>query len=125
MSVKKRGNPNIAELGKAHRFSPGNPGGGRKPIPEDVKEMARALAPEAIQTLGEIMLDKEAPPPSRVAAATTLLDRGYGRPAQTINANVSRTIVDVSDQELLAIALGRSERASEASGCAVEPDRVH
>jgi hypothetical protein len=26
-------NPNIAEAGKAYRFKPGNPGGGRKPDP--------------------------------------------------------------------------------------------
>src|SRR4051794_18268367 len=120
-----RGNPKIAEAGAPTRFSKGWKGGGRKPIPEDVKEAARALTVEAIETLGEVMRDKNAPPAARVSAATAILDRAYGKPAQTVNANVVRTIVDISDAELAAIALSSRDGTPEPQEGEDEPDRVH
>lgn len=102
----------------------GNPGG-RKPIPQDVKDMARALAPEAIKALGSILRDSEAPPAARVSAATAILDRGYGKPAQTINANVRRTIVELSDAELAAIATGGGLGAADPEDGPSESDRFH
>ena len=44
----------------------------------DVKAAARELTPQA--------LDKRAPPAARVTAAAAILDRGWGRAAQTIEA---------------------------------------
>ncbi len=52
----------------------------------DVKAAARELTPQALGTLQEIMEDKRAPPAARVTAATAILDRGWGRAAQTIEA---------------------------------------
>jgi hypothetical protein len=52
----------------------------------DVKAAARELTPKALGTLEEIMEDKKAPPAARVTAATAILDRGWGRAAQTIEA---------------------------------------
>jgi hypothetical protein len=77
--------------------------------------MARALTPEAIQALGEIMRDKSAPAAARVSPATAILDRAYGKPAQTVHANVARSAVDLSDEELIAII--------QAGGS--EPEAVH
>ena len=71
------------------------------------------------------MKDKAAPPAARVSAATAILDRAYGKPAQTVNANVVRTVLDVSDAELAAIALSGSEGAAEPQGGESEPDLVH
>lgn len=73
-----------------------NPGG-RPRVPEDVKQMARGLAPEAIQTLAEIMRDKDATAPARVSAASIILDRGYGKAPQHIT---TERIDDLSDAEL-------------------------
>jgi len=42
-----------------------------------VQELARERSPEAINTLAAIMDDTKAPPAARVAAANSLLDRGY------------------------------------------------
>jgi hypothetical protein len=58
----------------------GNPGG-RKPIPEDVKEMCRALSPKAVQALGVALEEGGA---VSVQAARVLLDRAWGTPAQTV-----------------------------------------
>jgi hypothetical protein len=98
---------------------------GRPKIPKDVKEMARALVPEAIKILGQIMRDKEATPPARVSAASVILDRAYGKPAQTVNAHVVRTVIDATDAELAAIAFGRGAGDAEAEGSEGEPHGVH
>jgi hypothetical protein len=94
----------------------GNPGGRPRSIPADVRELCQSRAKDAIETLATVMMDKEAPPAARVAAANAILDRGYGKPAQTINANVSRSVTDLSDAELIAIAAGGSAGDFEAPG---------
>ena len=67
-------------MAKFEKGQSGNPGGRPKEVAE-VRELAREHTPEAVNTLAEIMLDKDAPPAARISAATALLDRGYGRPA--------------------------------------------
>lgn len=66
----------------------GNPGGRPK---EDItlKELARQHTVAAVETLATIMKSKTATSTARVSAASALLDRGYGKPTQTIDANVN------------------------------------
>ena len=52
----------------------------------DVKAAARELTPQALGTLQEVMEDTKAPPAARVSAATEILSRGWGRPAQRLEA---------------------------------------
>ena len=61
-------------------------------------------APEAIKTLAVIA--KTGTPGARVSAAIALLDRGYGKPPQfnTGDAQAFRQAVDMTDDELAAIA---------------------
>ena len=77
-------------------FKPGVSGNpGRRPktprtiearrIVADVKALARECAPAAISTLKTIMLDAKTPPAARIGAATALLDRGYGKPGQSVD----------------------------------------
>ena len=64
-------------------FQPGqcpNPGGRPKVVAE-VRELARAHVPSAIEALAAILKDKDAPPAARVAASNVILDRAAGRPA--------------------------------------------
>jgi len=49
-----------------------------------VIELARSHSPAAIAALAKIMRDEEAPPATRVGAASAILDRGHGRPPQAI-----------------------------------------
>ena len=65
----------------------GNPGGRPSGIGE-IREIAREHTSEAIEVLVKVMGDPDAAPSARVGAATALLDRGWGRPAQTINASL-------------------------------------
>src|SRR5215510_16343942 len=81
----------------------GNPGG-RPKVLGDVQELARQQSPEAINTLAAIMQNDKAPPAARVAAANSLLDRGYGKPAQPISQTLTKIDPStMSDAELAAI----------------------
>lgn len=60
----------------------GNPGG-RKRTDQDLQALIRSYCPAAIQALADIVrtgTNERA----RVMAANSLLDRGYGKPVQTI-----------------------------------------
>ena len=81
----------------------GNPGG-RPKVLGDVQELARQQSPDAINTLVAIMQNEKAPPAARVAAANSLLDRGYGKPTQPISQTLTKIDPStMSDAELAAI----------------------
>ena len=61
----------------------GNPGG-RPAVIAEVRDLAREHTAAAIDTLAIIMNNTDAPPAARVAAANSILDRGYGKPVQDI-----------------------------------------
>ena len=77
----------------------------------EIKSLARAYTEKAVQTLGGIMSQSDCPPAARVAAATALLDRGWGKPAQAhvggdegdpaikVDQNITVTIVDPNGGE--------------------------
>ena len=101
---------NRSSGGRWQKGQSGNPGG-RPKVLGDVQELARQRSPEALNTLVEIMQSPKAPPAARVAAANSLLDRGYGRPTQTIAQTLTRVDPDtLTDAELAAIASGVSKR---------------
>ena len=52
--------------------------------PTIIKSLARSHTESALAVLAGIMNQSEAPPAARVSAATALLDRGWGKPAQAI-----------------------------------------
>jgi Family of unknown function (DUF5681) len=87
----------------------GNPGGRPKKlatiearkVEADVKALARECAPEAIASLKSIMMNEKAPPAARIGAATVILDRGYGRPAQAVEVAVAPWQLErLTDQQL-------------------------
>jgi hypothetical protein len=71
----------------------------------DIRSLARSHTESALRVLVGIMLQPKAPAAARVAAASALLDRGWGKPAQTVNSTVSRVDPGTfSDAELADIA---------------------
>jgi hypothetical protein len=87
----------------------GNPGG-RPKVVALVQQHAREHTEEAINTLVAIMRNTKAPAAARALASNSILDRGYGKPAQTIDASLNRrSPEEMTDEELLAIAAGAKE----------------
>jgi hypothetical protein len=78
----------------------------RRPISNLVVE-ARRYSALAVDTLVELTKDNHADS-TRYAAATALLDRGYGRPAQSLDLHLSadaitKRLSDMTDAELAAL----------------------
>jgi hypothetical protein len=55
----------------------------------DVKSAARELTPVAMDTLEKAMTDQKAPWAAKITAAIAVLDRGWGKPQQTVSASVN------------------------------------
>lgn len=60
-----------------------------------VKELAQQYVEDALSVLSDIMRDDTAPHAARVAAANSLLDRGYGKPKPTTDGEQSHDNVVV------------------------------
>ena len=71
------------------QFAPGWSGNptGRPKLPAEMKEMFQAKAPEAFEVLCKHLHATD--PRVSVSAATQILDRAYGRPVQSIDANIN------------------------------------
>ena len=74
---------NRREKGKFTPGASGNPGG-RPQLPPELKEAAKALSPEALNILAEIMRDPEATEGARVRAAECIMNRAYGTPPASV-----------------------------------------
>lgn len=78
----------------------------------DIRSLARSHTESALRVLAGIMNEPEAPHAARVAAANSLLDRGWGKPVQTTDVTVRKvTAQELRDDELAAIAAGSGEGA--------------
>jgi len=76
----------------------GNPGGRPKEVAE-VRELARQYTEQSIQTLVTLM-QSAGSERTRLAAASELLDRGYGRPPQAIDLGGPIQIVNYDSERL-------------------------
>lgn len=84
--------------------------------PTEIRSLARSHTESALRTLAQIMCEATAPHAARVSAANSLLDRGWGKAVQAIEANVNVNDPNkLTDQILANIATGRSEDAPSAS----------
>src|SRR5271166_1844465 len=63
-------------------------------IIKDIKEAGRELTPEALQTLKDTMSSAAAPFAARDSAANAILDRGWGRPKESVDGTHRKTIED-------------------------------
>lgn len=82
---------------------------GREPIVREVQALAKQQTELAVNTLVEIMTNEKTNGSARVQAAVALLDRGWGRPKQSVDNKVDH------DASGLAAALDAlRERESKA-----------
>jgi hypothetical protein len=80
---KPRTGPTTWAKGKS-----GNPGGRSPrvgPNGESIAELARMHTTEALATLVEVCMSRGNEPRDRVAAANAILDRGWGKPKESMD----------------------------------------
>jgi hypothetical protein len=75
----------------------------------EIRSLARSHTRTAINALVGVMKAEDATPAARVSAATAILDRGWGRPAQALENSdkgaleliqrIERVIVDPEDKD--------------------------
>src|SRR6476646_2645465 len=111
----------------------GNPGV-RPKLPAEMREMFQAKAPEAFEVLCKHLHATD--PRVSVSAATQILDRAYGRPVQSIDANINddpvRYIVELpkksatTEEWLESIRREDAERSLVTSvAAAVDDEQTH
>ncbi len=88
-NIERRKTFKLAERDELGRLLPGSvlERAGRPEGPT-ITTLARAHTSKAIEVLVEIMGDDKAPPAARATAATSLLDRGWGKSPIQIDLNV-------------------------------------
>jgi hypothetical protein len=82
----------------------GNPGGRPKKTEQviEIEALARQYAPQAMEALVKIATTGKSDS-ARVAAATAILDRAFGRPRQTLDAQSEENVsYFISDRPLTA-----------------------
>jgi hypothetical protein len=87
---------------------------GRPPAIRDLKEAAKAHTRQALNTLISVMNDSEAPQASRITAAVALLDRGWGRPQQNVEARIESVDMGKAAAQALMDLANRAKIAKAA-----------
>lgn len=78
----------------------------------EVRELAQEHGPTAVGILARIMADETSKPVERIRAAEVLLDRGYGRPMQTLeHADVTPGGLEGKPVSLLELVKGLKSSA--------------
>lgn len=85
-------------------FLPGHPGRPHSPndIP-NIKVLAQREGAACIRVLAEIRDNRKAAGAARTRASEILLDRGFGKPIQTLHHRVIKSVADLSDEEIAAL----------------------
>jgi hypothetical protein len=82
--------------------------------PADIKSLARAHTQAAINCWAGIMNKPTAPEAARIAAANSLMDRGWGKAVQVAEVTMRNiTAREVTDEELDAIIAARGSGGDE------------
>lgn len=84
----------------------GNPSGRAKTLLPDgrsLTDLAKEHTVEAVQCLLDTIRDKSVKVSTRVHAATAILDRGWGRPHQTVSADLAVVTEGAMSEEHLAL----------------------
>ena len=97
----------------------GNPGGRPKEVAE-VRELSRQYTDEAIQTLVTLMQSAKVER-TRLAAASELLDRGYGRPPQAIDLGGPIQIVSYEAEQLSKLSNNELKKLDELTRKLADP----
>ena len=110
LTVPERKNPRPFQPGPS-----GNPSGRRMRTKEQQEaiDALRKLAPEAVQVLGSILADGEAPVTARIKVAEIVLDRTCGKPEASVRVTSVRESLNESRAYIVALVQKAQERLAD------------
>lgn len=91
----------MANAGQFKKGDPRRGPGGRKKIPDDIKEMLKGATPAACKLLCDTISDENAKIDLRIKCSEIVLDRVYGKPQQAVEVdakNIPQVIFVGGDQ---------------------------
>lgn len=106
--------------GKFQKGFSGNAGGRPREIGA-VRDLAKRYTQDAIEALVGLMADPTTPPAARVSAAVALLDRGHGKPAQSLDMRLDAADPALAHIEAIRALTARRKAESET----VDPTSTH
>ncbi len=118
--ITKRGGARVNAGGR--RSGAGRPVGAVSQEKKALRELAQQHTEDAIQSLAELCTDHAQPGAVRVAAATALLDRGHGRPSQTVEIEGNGKFAAADPVALIALSEAM-ERSREQRRAVMEQRR--
>ena len=74
------------------RQGAGRPKGAVNKATASVREAAQEFTVEALSTLASIMRSESHPAAARVSAASAILDRGHGKPTQSLDVDMNAEV---------------------------------
>lgn len=83
MADESRVNAGKTRIGRP--FEPGNPGGGRPKIPEEIKAAFKSILPDAIELIKNTMLDEDEKTELRIRCAEIVIERNLGKVPQPLD----------------------------------------
>ncbi len=91
------------------KFEPGSSGnaGGRPKEDPALRQLARERSQEALAVLISVMNNKKAAPSARITAASSVLDRGYGRPGNSVELTGKGSAPLLKAEEMSDLELAR------------------
>lgn len=99
-------------------FKPGTSGnpGGRSKKDIELEAHARLHAKYAIDVAAQILMNEEAPNQDRLKAAQMILDRGHGKPKETVNVTHERPVTEWTEEQLDTAIASLEGKAGKAEG---------
>ncbi len=86
-----------------------------------VKSLARAHTEKAVEVLGGIMAAPQSPESARIAAATALLNRGWGMPTQPIAGDDDSDAIRIDTIRRIIVRPPDTDGGSVPAAPATEP----
>ena len=86
----------------------------------EARAKAQGLGDEMLNVLAEIARNTKLPPHDRIAAADKVLDRGYGKPAQQVKAQVTSGRFDWDKVPSRSSVRSRDARLAQRDGIVIE-----
>lgn len=104
-----------------HGFQPGNCAnpGGRSKKDIELEAHARLHAKFAIDTAAQILMSTEASNSDRLKAAQLILERGHGKPKETVTVKHERPVSEWSEEQLDAAIASLTGETRAAEGAKV------